>query len=334
MKQFFGKKSRNALATVLLVSLALHVVAILIFGTIKFVSEALREETVFEAAPVEVAPQQQPEYTVNIQQLNQSTPPQQPSTIVVNNPSALDIPTLEIDVNIESSAVFERPAGDFSGGLSSVREMAVSGNLFGAKISSNKLGVVLDVSGSAHAHLQKAIDEIDRNFPRAYIVLVVGCGMSDGTEVERIAAKSNLVPGKPRIVPYNRRGENEKYDSIVRSVAGQLAKLGVGQEKGKELERNFKRRDNLYMLYGADILGANFAFDFLLQQNADTIYWFADFADRIDDEVLEKLGANLRRQRVKVVAHNFMGRGIPEKVEAVVQKTGGTSISLIPGSSG
>ena len=92
MKEFFGKKSRKALTIVFMASLGLHLIGILIFGTIKFVSEIMREETIFQAAPIESPPQMQPEYTVNLQQLNKSTPPPQPQAIVVNNPSELDIP--------------------------------------------------------------------------------------------------------------------------------------------------------------------------------------------------------------------------------------------------
>lgn len=66
MKNFFGTKSRSALALVLIISLGLHFVAVLIFGTIKFV-ESLREEPVFEAAPIETPPQKEQEYQVNIQ---------------------------------------------------------------------------------------------------------------------------------------------------------------------------------------------------------------------------------------------------------------------------
>jgi hypothetical protein len=105
MKQFFGKKSRSTLALVIMVSFILHVVAIVIFGTVKFVSAVLREEKVFEAAPVVPPPQKEPEYTVNLQQRNQSTPPPRPPAIVVNNPSELDIPALDIDVNVDSSSV-------------------------------------------------------------------------------------------------------------------------------------------------------------------------------------------------------------------------------------
>lgn len=127
MRHFFGKRSRSTLAIVIAVSFVLHVVAVLIFGTIKFVSEMMREEQVFEAAPIETTPQQEPEYNVNIQQRNQSAPPPQPPTIVVNNPSELDIPALDIDLNIDSSSVIGRPAGSFGGGIAGVREMAVSG---------------------------------------------------------------------------------------------------------------------------------------------------------------------------------------------------------------
>jgi hypothetical protein len=125
MKQFFGNKSRRVLALVITISFALHVVAILIFGTIKFVSAVLREETVFEAAPVEVTPQKEPEYNVNIQQRNQSTPPPKPQVLAVNNASDLDIPALDIDLNVESSAVYGRSGGGFGGALSAVREMSV-----------------------------------------------------------------------------------------------------------------------------------------------------------------------------------------------------------------
>lgn len=125
MKKFFGKKSRSTLTLVIFASLLLHAVAILVFGTIKFV-EAIREkEKVFESPPVAPPPQIEPEYTVNLQQRNQSTPPPRPPAFVVNNPSELDIPALDIDVNIDSSAVYGRGAGGFGDGLGGIREMAM-----------------------------------------------------------------------------------------------------------------------------------------------------------------------------------------------------------------
>lgn len=124
MKQFFGTKSRSYLALVIMISFMLHIVAILIFGTIKFVSY-LREPEVFEAAPVEVPVQQEPEYQVNIQQRTKSTPPPKPPAIAVNRPSDLDIPALDIDLNIDISAVVGRTSGGFGAGIDNMREMAI-----------------------------------------------------------------------------------------------------------------------------------------------------------------------------------------------------------------
>jgi hypothetical protein len=331
MKQFFGKKSRSALALVIMVSLALHIVALVIFGTIKFVTEVMREETVFEAATIAPPAQAKLEYTVNIQQRNESTPPPRPPTIVVNNPSELNIPTLDIDVNVDSSSVFGRSAGGFGGGIQGVREMAITADMFGAQITATNLGVVLDVSGSAHAHLDKAIAEIDKNFPTAYMILVVGCGMSDGTRAK--AGGGGKVPGLPRVVAYSRSDSEKEYNSLDRSVPAQLGKFfsKIGEKRGKEVRRYFERRDNLFSLYGGDIHAANFAFDYLLKQNVDTIYWFADFADKIDQPIIEDLTKDLRRKRVKVIAHNFLGKPVQQQVKEMTQTTGGMTIEVIPG---
>lgn len=93
-----------------------------ILGTIKFQSSVLREEAVFEAPPISPPAQKEPEYTVNMEQRNRSTPAPRRPAIVVNNPSELDVPSLGIDVNVDESAVQGRSGGGF-GGLSQVREL-------------------------------------------------------------------------------------------------------------------------------------------------------------------------------------------------------------------
>lgn len=151
MKQFFGKKSRRALGIVLLASLGVHLVGLLIFGTIKFVGDILREETVFQAVPIQPTRQIEPEYTVNLQQRNKSTPPPRPPAIVVNNPSELDIPALDIDLDVTTSAVYGRGGGDFGGhGLAELRKMTMDINFFGASVAGDgsRMFFVIDMSGS------------------------------------------------------------------------------------------------------------------------------------------------------------------------------------------
>jgi len=335
MKSFFGKKSRSALTGVLVLSLGLHLVALLIFGTVKFVTDALREETVFEAAPVVPPPQKEPEYQVNLQQRNQDTPPPRPPAIVVNNPSELDIPALDIDVNVDSSAVYGRGGGGFGDGIGGLRDMTISAELFGLSISSNNLGVVLDISGSAHPHLDSAIREIDKNFPDAHMVLVVGCGMSDGTKKPQ--GNDQVVPGTPRIHPYrdidiekeNNKLRRSAYQSI-RTFLNRIKK-DVSGSRAQIVERYLDKRRNLYVLYGGDVWAANFAFEFLLEKEVDTIYWFADFKDGIDPKIAEPLTRELRKRRIKVIAHNFMGKPVSPAATEIARSTRGDTIEVVPG---
>jgi len=324
MKQFFGKRSRSALTAVLLISLALHVVAVLIFGTIKFVSEVLREETVFEAAPVAPPPQNEPEYTVNLQQRNQSTPPPRPPAIVVNNPSELDIPALDIDVNVDSSAVYGRGGGGFGSGLAGVREMAVSANLFGATVTAKNLGVVLDVSRSAHPHLDKAIAEIDRSFADAPIILVSGCALGIST------AGDELSDGE-RFQLYDRLPA-KALDQPNRKVSQQLATFfaKLGSEKSEELKRYFKQRGNIHLIYEGNPFDADTALERLIRMRVDTIYWFADFEDPIRAPAAEELRKKLLDDGITLIAHNFSGKPVVPEVKQIAKATGGTTIEKIP----
>jgi hypothetical protein len=168
MKNFFGKKSRSALALVLIVSLGLHLIAIVIFGTIKFVESVLREETVFEAAPIETPPQQEKEYQVNLQERTQSVPPPQPPAITVNNPSELDIPAIDIDVDVETSAVFGRSGGTMGGsGLQGIRDMEIQLTDFGytGQVDGTLKGSLFDTKVDDRGKALVEAEQLDnRNF--------------------------------------------------------------------------------------------------------------------------------------------------------------------------
>ena len=249
--------------------------------------------------------------------------------ITANVQSPVSIPVPEVDVP-EPSVEFGI-SDDFGEMGWDETGTGTSGSLFGRQVTSKNLGVVLDVSGSAHKHLDKAIAEIDKNFPTAHIILVVGCGMSDGKAA--IGGGGGKVPGKPRVVSYKDLDSEKEYNSLKRSVPGQLEDFfrKIGEERSKELRQYFKQRDNLYALYGGDIHGTNFAFDFLLDIRVDTIYWFADFADRIDTETIEDLTKKLQRRGVMVISHNFLGKPVRKQAAEMTEKTGGETIEVVPG---
>jgi len=259
--------------------------------------------------------------------------PSAPSSSMVKVIASVSVSDISIpvpDVVLDVQAVDFGDGDDFGSGWG-VEGTGSSGSLFGRKVSSRNLGVVLDISGSAHVHLDKAIAEIDKNFPNAHIVFVVGCGMSDGKAA--FAGGGGKVPGKPRIVPYKNRDSEKKYNSLKRSVPGQLKLFfgRTGKERGDELRKYFDKRDNLYALYGGNITATNFAFDFLLDINVDTIYWFADFADGIDEKTIENLTKDLKQRSVTVISHNFLGKPVGKLATEMTKETGGQTIELIPG---
>lgn len=318
MKQFFGKKSRSALATVFVVSLALHVVAILVFGTIKFMAEVFREETVFEAVPVVPPPQKEPEYTVNLQQRTRDTPPPRPPAIVVNNPSDLSIPALDIDVNVDSTSVYGRGGGGFGGGLAGVREMTITADLFGKQIQANTLGVILDISFSTHDVLSAVIDEIQKGFPDALIVFAPGCAINE--------RKNELVP----IKDYEKTAK--KYEDGQYATKPFVRRL-LGRKDFEKIWDRTSRRDKGFVVFSEikggrnGLAGCDVAMEYLADNGADVIYWFADFDDGISPGLAEKAASYLRRKGCKLMIHDFKGaKGKPnniEQLEMMARKTQG-----------
>jgi len=85
------------------------------------------------------------------------------------------------------------------------------------------------------------------------------------------------------------------------------------------------------MLYGGDIHAANFAFDHVLDQNVDTIYWFADFRDNCEQPQVDDLEKRLRSNRCTLIAHNFHGQPVRWNIAEMIEKIGGKTIQVVPG---
>lgn len=124
--------ARNkALVIVVVVSLGLHLLALVVFGTFKIVESITREEQTFEAPEIVEVPQEEPEYTVNLEQRNQSSAPPRPNPIVVDSPD-VTIPALDINLNVANSSSYGRGTGGFgSGALTEMREMTINLTEFG-----------------------------------------------------------------------------------------------------------------------------------------------------------------------------------------------------------
>jgi hypothetical protein len=66
---------------------------------------------------------------------------------------------------------------------------------------------------------------------------------------------------------------------------------------------------------------------YLADNEADLIYWFADFDDSVNPELSEKIASYLRRKSCKLMLHDFKGNlgkgGNAKTLEMMAKKTGG-----------
>lgn len=325
------KQRRNSTISSLVISILTVVVIALILG-IFLLPNILKETPVivtYASSLEEQTEVQQKKVTTKVMRKPSSPSSSMARVIAANTQSAVSVPVPD---QITSAPSLDFGDGDdFGSGWGDGNGTGGGGgSLFGRQISSNNLGVILDISGSAHAYLGEAIDEIEKSFPTAHIVLVVGCGMSDGN---LSVSGGGKVPGKPRIVEYRKMDSEKKYNSLPRSGPAQLELFykKIGSKRSKQLRELFKKRDNLYLLYGGDIMATHIAFEHVLNESVDHIYWFADFADKTSPSIIEDLTKKLKFNQVTLISHNFLGKPVGKLAKEMTLKTGGSVIEMIPG---
>lgn len=326
------KQRRNSTISSVVISILTVVVIALILG-VYLLPNILKESPVivtYASSLEEPQEVQEKKVTTKVMRKPSSPSSSMAKVIAANTQSAVSVPVPD---QITSAPSLDFGDGDdFGSGWADGDGTGDGGggSLFGRQINSSNLGVVLDISGSAHAYLAEAIAEIDKSFPTAHIVLVVGCGMSDGN---LSVSGGGKVPGRPRVVDYQKMDSERKHNSLSRSAPAQLELFykKIGSKRSRELKAHFKKRDNLYLLYGGDIMATHYAFEHVLERNVDYIYWFADFADKTDPSVIERLGKKLRFNNVTLISHNFLGKPVGKLAKEMTLKTGGSVIEKIPG---
>jgi len=203
-----------------------------------------------------------------------------------------------------------------------------SAMIFGRSIMANRLGVILDVSGSAHPHLAGAVTEIQRGFADAILILYPGCGLTkpeakSGHQIRRFASLTakDLEPGAGFFSTAGQLNEALRISEFEQMTKRPSVKETLfvswytGEGPGGKLEGTSEK------LIGQ----TQVAFDELLKRRVDTIYWFSDFLDDVDAKVAERLISQMKTSRVKLHLHNFASRRVNPIVLEMSVKTGGSS---------
>lgn len=200
------------------------------------------------------------------------------------------------------------------------------GTLFGVKIETRKLGIMLDVSGSAHPYLLEVFEEVDKSFKFMPTILLFGCGAKDGIEPHAFSMKEAARAER----------DFEKNQNVEETVFGQVANALKNpdlKDLAKYMERMLNRKQVYWSVNDEGVnprFGTNLAMKFLMDQDADTIYWFSDLEDPFDTKVAEEIGTKLKQKGVRVIAHNFTGIAHKQGEKAaqiIVDLTGGELIT-------
>ena len=295
------KSTRSTLALVLAISIGVHLVGLLIFGVMKIAEVVMREEVTFEAPPMPPPPEEIPEFEVNLEQRNEESSPPRPNPITVDSPD-IALPALNIDVNVDSYSSYGRGSGGFGSGMGTgggIREMAITANLFGTEVTANKLGVILDISFSTHKAIDKVVNEINKEFKDAVIVLVPGCGMTG-------AEQTSIYPLKD----FEKATKSHKKAASV-SAQAFTKKLLDNNKEFEKIWGKLEKEERGYILFalkrGQSVKGGTHgAMEFLRDEGVDAIYWFADFQDNVGAEAVDTVIKSMKRGKITVIMHDFL----------------------------
>lgn len=144
-------KKRSILATVLIFALGVHVVALIVAGTIMILVEEVEEPPSFEALPVTIVLPKQELVKTNIKKLTNKSSPPRPQTITVHNPNDIELPMLNIPRINTAIAITGRSSGGFGVGIEGgggKPSLGIDASFFGTKSSGENIAFVLDLSNS------------------------------------------------------------------------------------------------------------------------------------------------------------------------------------------
>ena len=336
-KSFF----KRPLVLVLAISLAIHVLVLLAFGSVAIFKGSvpklpfLSQDIAAEAEP-EIAPPP-PDETPMQEEMVEVDPfaPPLPAEAAGGDSAA------DVDLVSVVGGPTWAPTAPRSGPLAETGSLGGTGKgqgvgsgtakgsgpplatkqLFGITLKARKLGVVVSVNMRAQNQgvLPGIFEEIFKEFPDADIFLTNGGGMMDWKKAlqqfdDEVAARKKKeketgkrIPGantmeKPKVARFN-SGEALDWPPVRGSTLGE-GYLGL-KAKHPELFQDLRKRGNVWFVTSyKDANAAYLAFEDLVKRGAEAIYWYNAFDSPIEGEVAEGLAQRLTEKKVEILVQN------------------------------
>lgn len=335
---------KNTIILVLAISLAVHVLILLSFGSVAifkgsipklpFVSQEIAVDTVTENAPAppeeDVAPVEETAADPFAQEVPEAAASE-------DSAPALDMLTVVGGANwapaipknapvSESGVIGQSGKGTGLGGAVGGKAGPVSGRqLFGVSIEARKLGVIVDISRSMQRYTPKLFQEIFDKFPDADVIFTNGGGIQDWDESlkkfnEEVAAgkkkaketgKDYRGPSKmekPRLARFN-SSEADDWVPVRGAMQDREGYPGL-KESYPDLYEKMRKRNNTWFITSYAAANAVYlAFEELTRRKVEAIYWFSDFGDPIEGKEADSVTRLIKDNGIEVILHSPRGKG-------------------------
>jgi len=197
--------------------------------------------------------------------------------------------------------------------------------MFGKELKdTRKMAVVMDVSRSMTKFLPLVAKELDKVAFGSPLVLYFGCGLMKPKE--KLDSEINPVTSDE----FRTFWQVWEGKTSLKIPAAERKSLKYDPAKPMPLEAIFdlmsKRRNTWFVEFN----GITYAWTALMSKEvmeADTIYWFADFMDKVDSEQMALVLKTLKKRKQKLYIHaSREGRSFAQVRDELVIPSGGEVI--------
>jgi hypothetical protein len=197
--------------------------------------------------------------------------------------------------------------------------------MFGKELKdTRKMAVVMDVSRSMTKFLPLVTKELDKVAFGSPLVLYFGCGLmpSKGKIDDEIFPVSSD--------PFRTFWQVWEGKTSLRVPAAERKNFKYDPAKPMPLEAIFDMMNTRRNTWFVEFNGITYAWTALMSKevmDADTIYWFADFMDRVDSDQMALVLKTLKKRKQKLYIHaSREGRSFAQVRDELVIPSGGDVI--------
>jgi hypothetical protein len=213
--------------------------------------------------------------------------------------------------------------GSGMGGLSGITFKPLM--MFGKELKdTRKIAVVMDVSRSMTKYLPIVAKELDKVARGSPLVLYFGCGLK--TPPKNLEDKVRKV-GDERFDKFWQYWEGKGDMQALRKEYDKLKYDTAQPMPLRPIYEQMMKRPNTYFI---DFNGIAYTSPALMCKEvmeADTIYWFADFQDAVDDSHIEEVVKKLKYRKQKLYIHaSTRGKSFEKVRDLLVTPLGGEVI--------